>query len=218
MKYIFFSAALLLSSTSAFAADAIVNNEPVPAAIAADTFSWTGGYIGLNGGFGGGQFKSNENDGNFKNSASGFLGGIQAGYNWQLDQAIIGLETDIQASGVKSEIAIGNNALSIKNNWFGTTRARIGYTPVDRFMVYATGGVAYGKVKVENPGLAYSETRTGYTVGGGAEYALTDHVTLKSEYLYTDLGKFKVQDFNGETLARFKAPIHTVRVGVNYKF
>ncbi len=79
MKYTTLAAALLLSSTSAFAADAIVYNEPAPAVVA-DTFSWTGGYIGLNAGYAGGKNKFNGYD-NFavsaKDNASGFLGGIQ---------------------------------------------------------------------------------------------------------------------------------------------
>ena len=226
MKYTTLAAALLLSSTSAFAADAIVYNEPAPVVVA-DTFSWTGGYIGLNAGYAGGKFKYNDYAGNSaKDNASGFLGGVQAGYNWQFDQAIVGIETDFQGGNLKSDAEVSFNGQTAgaeaKVNWFGTTRVRLGYTPVDRFMVYATGGVAYGKVKASAfdgvNSYSQSDTKVGYTVGAGAEYALTNNVTLKSEYLYTDLGKLKLDDVNGNRFGEVKAPFHTVRVGVNYKF
>ena len=223
MKYTTLAAALLLSSTSAFAADAIVYNEPAPVAVV-DTFSWTGGYIGLNAGYAGGKNKFNAYnvDASAKDNSNGFLGGIQAGYNWQFDQMIVGLETDIQGAGLKSdaELSIGGATYGAeaKINWFGTTRARLGYTPVDRFMVYATGGVAYGKIKASYGDFSQSDTKVGYTVGAGAEYALTNNVTLKSEYLYTDLGKLKLDDAAGNRFGEVKAPFHTVRVGVNYKF
>lgn len=218
MKYTTLAAALLLSSTSAFAADAIVYNEPAPVAVV-DTFSWTGGYIGLNAGYAGGKFKLNDY-GSFsaKDNASGFIGGVQAGYNWQFDQMIVGVETDFQGSDLKAETAVNGDKVGVKVNWFGTTRARLGYTPVDRFMVYATGGVAYGKIKAYDNVSSQSDTRVGYTVGAGAEYALTNNVTLKSEYLYTDLGKLKLNDVAGNRVGEVKAPFHTVRVGVNYKF
>ncbi|WP_376709717.1 outer membrane protein [Pseudochrobactrum lubricantis] len=228
MKYTTLAAALLLSSTSAFAADAIVYNEPAPAVVA-DTFSWTGGYIGLNAGYAGGKNKFNGYD-NFavsaKDNASGFLGGIQAGYNWQFDQTIVGIETDFQGGNLKSDAEVTYGATTYgaeaKINWFGTTRVRLGYTPVDRFMVYATGGVAYGKIKASAfdgaTSFSQSDTKVGYTVGAGAEYAVTNNVTLKTEYLYTDLGKLKLDDVNGVRFGEVKAPFHTVRVGVNYKF
>lgn len=218
MKYTTLAAALLLSSTSAFAADAIVYNEPAPVAVV-DTFSWTGGYVGVNAGYAGGKNKLNVYDGiSAKDNSNGFLGGIQAGYNWQFDQMIVGLETDIQGAGLKSDVEVsGLGGAEAKINWFGTTRARLGYTPVDRFMVYATGGVAYGKIKASYGDFSQSDTKVGYTVGAGAEYALTNNVTLKSEYLYTDLGKLKL-DTDAGRIGEVKAPFHTVRVGVNYKF
>ncbi|MDM8344526.1 porin family protein [Pseudochrobactrum sp. sp1633] len=225
------SAALLFTS-SAMAADAVVYNEPAPVVV--DTFSWTGGYIGVNAGYAGGKFKTDFNellgDLSLKGNASGFIGGVQAGYNWQFDQAVVGIETDIQGSGVKSDFDVsvpGGTLVNLgtKVSWFGTTRVRLGYTPVDRFMVYATGGVAYGKVKTYANdymgGSSQSDTKVGYTVGAGAEYAITNNVTLKTEYLYTDLGKLKLDAYDGVRDVRIgeaKSQFHTVRVGLNYKF
>ncbi|UCA47743.1 outer membrane protein [Pseudochrobactrum sp. XF203] len=226
------ASAALLFTGSAMAADAVVYNEPAPAVV--DTFSWTGGYIGVNAGYAGGKFKTDFNellgDLSLKGNASGFIGGVQAGYNWQFDQAVVGIETDIQGSGVKSDFDVsvpGGTLVNLgtKVSWFGTTRVRLGYTPVDRFMVYATGGVAYGKVKTYANdymgGSSQSDTKVGYTVGAGAEYAITNNVTLKTEYLYTDLGKLKLDAYDGVRDVRIgeaKSQFHTVRVGLNYKF
>ena len=234
-----------LAATSAFAADAVVYNEPVP--VVADTFSWTGGYIGVNAGYAGGKFKhpvsaditvndvaTNIANGSLDVTASGFVGGIQAGYNWQMDQTIIGIETDIQATNLKGEFSgsldgFGGIEVGTKVKWFGTTRVRLGYLPTERFMIYATGGIAYGKVETYGSiydysgggvGFSSSKTRAGYTVGAGAEYAINDNWTLKSEYLYTDLGKnkFTLGDEFTRVNIEAKSAFHTVRVGVNYKF
>src|SRR5690606_15770268 len=104
----------------------------------------------------------------------------------------------------------------------------------------ATGGVAYGKVKAsltadtasflgEDYRQSKSSTRVGWTAGVGGEYAFNDSWSLKTEYLYTDLGKMKLYDgevsMGGEPLfginsidadARFR--FHTIRLGLNYRF
>ena len=259
MKRILSVSTLSLAATSVFAADAVVYNEPAP--VVADTFSWTGGYIGLNAGYAGGKFKHpftiTEGEatlplnppepeitvnavgdviagGSVDVTASGFVGGIQAGYNWQMNQTVIGIETDIQATNLKGELSgsidgLGGLEVGTKVKWFGTTRVRLGYLPTERFMIYATGGIAYGKVETygstydtsgDGAGFSSSKTRAGYTVGAGAEYAINDNWTLKSEYLYTDLGKNKFTLSNNFTPVNVesKSAFHTVRVGVNYKF
>ena len=248
MKIITLVVATTLLATPVLAADAIVYNEPAP--VVADTFSWTGGYIGVNAGYAGGKFKHPVNlqgatddtpvewldlaSGSINVNSSGFVGGIQAGYNWQFDRTVVGIETDIQASGLKGEFSGSiDDFVSIeagtKIKWFGTTRVRLGYLPTERFMVYATGGVAYGKVETYGSinigeggeGFSASKTKVGYTVGAGAEYAINNNWTLKSEYLYTDLGKNKFTLNATEWLrmnVEAKSAFHTVRVGLNYKF
>jgi outer membrane immunogenic protein len=234
------SAALLLS-TSAYAADVVIDQAPMPEAPIAAAYDWTGGYIGVNAGGGFGKFEhpvtiTGFADGSVDVTAGGFLGGVQIGYNWQSGQMIYGVEADFQGSSVKGEGSLslnpvgGGGGLSAeagtKVDWFGTVRARIGYTPVDRFMVYATGGFAYGHVKsyldagAGAGGFSYSEsdTNTGWTVGAGAEYAVNTNWTIKTEYLYTDLGKSTV--FNSAAGLKIENDVafHTVRVGLNYKF
>ncbi|WP_247642898.1 outer membrane protein [Brucella abortus] len=226
-----------------------------PAPVAVDTFSWTGGYIGINAGYAGGKFKHPFSDieqdggprfsGSLDVTASGFVGGVQAGYNWQLANGLVlGGEADFQGSTVKSKL-VGNGNLSdigvagnlsgdessvleTKVQWFGTVRARLGFTPTERLMVYGTGGLAYGKVKTQLSAYGdgefsagNSKTKAGWTLGAGVEYAVTNNWTLKSEYLYTDLGKRSFNYIDEENVninMENKVNFHTVRLGLNYKF
>jgi len=269
MKLLFISAAMTLAATSAYAADAVVVEDV--AVIAPDTFSWTGGYVGINAGYAGGKFKTDfdnftplptaeitalrapvypfDLDGSSEDNANGFVGGVQAGYNWQFSNGfVLGAEADFQGSTLKSKItgSAGDDITSVyseiktKVDWWGTVRGRIGYAATERFLVYGTGGLAYGKVKTSYrfgvavngeedfaTGFSTSKTKAGWTIGGGAEYAITNNWTLKSEYLYTDLGKAKdratLVDFNGGGFGpsgdvSSSVKFHTVRVGLNYKF
>lgn len=230
----------LAAISSAKAADAIVYEEPL--AVIVDTFSWTGGYIGVNAGYAGGKFKhpfsftdelleTTLDSGSVNVTSSGFIGGVQAGYNWQFENGmILGAEADFQGANLKGEVNFDSDGINAeagtKVNWYGTLRARLGVAPVERLMVYATGGLAYGKVKsyadIDGEGLSKSKTKAGWTVGAGAEYAFTNNWTIKSEYLYTDLGKTTLVNYVDEDLYGFnlknKVSFHTVRVGLNYKF
>lgn len=242
MKFLTLMATTALLATPAMAADAVVYNDPTP--VAPDTFSWTGGYIGVNAGYAGGKFKhpysSKGYDTVFEEedneslllsvTSSGFVGGVQAGYNWQFNNNIIaGLEADFQGTNLKGEVKLSDGPFSAKAgtkvNWFGTVRARLGFAPVERLMVYGTGGYAYGKVKSYVDGddfnVSKSKTKSGWTIGAGAEYALANNWTLKSEYLYTDLGKTKLINYVEDgvtTKLDAKVKFHTVRIGLNYKF
>ncbi len=228
-KVLLATSAAVLISGSAMAADAIVYNEPAPVA-AVNTFSWEGAYIGLNAGYGFGKTKTVLDNGADGGTVKprGFVGGAQAGYNWQFDQVVAGIEVDFQGSGMKKTFNIYNAAgayladKTAKVEWFGTVRARLGVDVVERTMLYGTAGFAYGKVNetdtnFKNESIRASKTRAGWTVGAGIEHAFTDNVTLKTEYLYTDLGntKFETNPFHAD---KIKTNFHTVRVGVNYKF
>lgn len=251
MRLVVATSIVALFATSAMAADAIVE-EPVPVAV--DTFSWTGGYIGINAGYAGGKFKhpfslNYENeyarsayaygiDGSLDITSSGFVGGVQVGYNWQFDNGLIlGAEADFQGSTVKGKISADlsdgtysiNASAETKVDWFGTVRARLGYAATERFMVYGTGGLAYGHVKsslkagYDGFGIdaSHSKTKLGWTIGAGAEYAITNNWTFKTEYLYTDLGKTTLINISGEDGSfdlKNDVKFHTVRVGLNYKF
>lgn len=248
------AAALLATAGSAFAADAVIGEAPIA------SFDWTGGYVGVNVGGGFGTFDHPYSvvttaapvtsllGGSLDITAGGFLGGVQAGYNWQSGQFVFGVETDFQGSAVKAEDSLSlnvggvggvdiNGKAGTKVDWFGTVRGRIGYAATERFMVYGTGGLAYGHIKsyingdvslggatVATLDESASKTKAGWTIGAGAEYALADNWTLKSEYLYTDFGKTTLYSGDlGSGLpinASLKNDVafHTFRIGLNYKF
>jgi outer membrane immunogenic protein len=185
------------------------------APVYAPAYSWAGFYLGVNGGggFGNSAWASQSTD---FNTSGGLFGG-QAGYNWQFGQTVLGLETDIQWSGIKGSGACAFGC-ETKNDWFGTVRGRLGYA-YDRFLPYVTGGLAYGNVEA-NPAFGFtsqSKTSTGWTVGAGLEFALAQNWTAKVEYLYMDLG-----DFNTNVSAPLPTKVdftaNIVRAGVNFRF
>lgn len=217
--------------------------------------SWGGSYIGINAGWVRADFKHIVRQyllgkmGNTlydetvsdKARSNHFLGGVQAGYNWQLTERIIaGLEADFQLTNLKgtTHYAIDDYPrtafdVTSKIDWFGTVRARMGYTPVERLMVYATGGLAFGKVKssvtrtgrndfLGYDGASLSKVNTGWTAGGGAEYLINEKWNLKLEYLYVDLGKNSIYSeeipYDQGIMIDRKVNLQTIRVGINYKF
>lgn len=227
-KVILAASAAVLFSGTAMAADAIVYSEPAPVVVA-NTFSWEGAYVGVNAGYGFGKIKSTDEDGAFSIKPRGFVGGVQAGYNWQFDQIVAGIEADFQGSTMKKSVDlydadVFDGTAKAKIQWFGTVRGRLGGNIAERTMLYGTAGLAYGKLKVESFDElgafegSESKTRAGWTAGAGIEHAFTDNVTLKTEYLYTDLGKINTYDDAGVKDGKVKTNFHTVRVGLNYKF
>jgi len=176
----------------------------------APIYNWTGFYLGINGGggFGGGT--------GFGANASGGMVGGTLGYNWQAGQGVFGLETDLDWTNIKGTGISGLTGLPVetKNDYLGTVRGRIGYA-WDRVLLYATGGLAYGSIKTTAPFGSASETKAGYTVSGGLEFAVAGPWTAKVEYLYVDLGRGAALPFTGED-SRFRTNI--VRAGLNYRF
>jgi outer membrane immunogenic protein len=155
---------------------------------------------------------------------SGVLGGGQLGYNWQLSSLVLGIETDIDASGVRGSTASGICAgvtCTTSETWFGTTRGRLGFA-ADHWLFYGTGGVAYGDVTFSNVPAPFttsgSTTRVGWTAGGGVEYAFTRAWSAKVEYLYADLGNsgFGCTPGCGTSTVSFKQNI--LRAGLNFHF
>ena len=239
-RTVFLIAALALTGGSALAADlpsrkdAPVYVPPPPA------FSWTGFYVGAN--LGGGwldrynadgwvsawngfgwtpAFVQNANSG----SGGGVVGGGQIGYNYQLTPMfVVGLETDFQGTSVSGGGgAWGGPTRAV--DWFGNVRGRIGlsyFSPT--LLFYGTGGFAYGDIRLNSGGLGtLVSTGTGWTAGGGVEWAFMPNWSAKAEYLYTNIGA----DFgNNNNPAPFAAAgqwehrvhMNTVRAGVNYHF
>ena len=207
---------LALGVASASAAD-IQRRQAMPAKAPAYSppplYNWTGLYIGINGGGGWGRtdFSAPLASGSF--NTSGALVGGTLGYNYQMGQIVFGLEGDMDWSNLRGSGTCAGISCSVRNNWLGTARGRIGYA-IDRFLPYVTGGAAFGNIKTSVAGLGdASETKTGWTVGGGLEAAIAGPWTAKVEYLHVDLGR-------GASIlgsdAKFNADI--VRAGLNYRF
>ena len=230
---------------SAFAAD-LPSRRPPPVAYVPPIpiFTWTGFYVGVNAG---GAFRANNSVNNNNIALLGlpavannngnnarFIGGGQAGVNYQINQFVLGVEGDGQVL-VGSNNNNNNNFFGVGNNgnntrFLGTVRGRGGIA-FDRFLVYGTGGVAFGTgptINNFNPFLIGAgpflnnvnngnNWRVGYAVGAGVEYAFLNNWSLKLEYLYTDLGRSNNNGFlfNNNT---FRERNHIVRAGLNYKF
>lgn len=181
-------------------------------------YNWSGFYLGVNGGGGWGSSNWDTVPGSF--DLSGAMIGGTAGYNYQFGQTVVGLEGDIDWSNIRGSSTAGCAlGCETRNNWLGTVRARAGYA-WDRFLPYVTGGVAFGGVEANTPGFAgASDTRVGWTVGGGVEYAITNNVSAKAEYLYVDLGSFNC-GLNCGVAATDNVSFtsHVVRGGLNWKF
>jgi outer membrane immunogenic protein len=240
-----------LMASSAMAADLIVT-EPAAPVVASQSVDWNGFYIGINGGYAGGTFEhpftitdptpppTTIGDGSIDVTAGGFVGGVQAGYNFDVGGFVVGLEADAQGSTVEGRVGINGTLgpapglpfdLSAGTNldWFGTLRGRVGVT-MDQALIYGTGGLAYGRTTSSIEGefgggapfdVSVENDRVGWTVGAGIEYALTDSLSLKTEYLYTDLG---TEELVSGSLGGFDATLdstvafHTVRAGLNFQF
>jgi outer membrane immunogenic protein len=166
----------------------------------------------------------------------GFIGGVQIGYNYQVTNWLFGVEADIQ--GIANNRHNGTLDTSVgpfaffgsgetltthidaeaRVDWLGTVRGRVGFLATQTFLLYATGGLAYGGVEastsitqsnndcVLHPGSCIQttaatagsmlETRTGWTVGGGFEWMFAPDWSAKAEYLYYDLGSVTFSNGN----------------------
>ena len=175
--------------------------------------------------------------------ANGITGGGQIGYNYQLGHFVIGAETDFSGSDMGDSTThtgtIGRETqfyhADENIDWYGTARLRLGFAPSCRFLLYSTGGLAYGNANYsgnlsfgnssEHYPISFEEVKVGWAAGAGSEFSLNRHWSIKAEYLYIDLGDkfgsasglpenhrpFRV-DYHWETAA------HTFNFGLNYRF
>jgi outer membrane immunogenic protein len=208
--------ALAAGAASASAADIQQRQVmPVKAPIyATPPYNWTGGYIGINGGGGWGSsdFSGLPFATNSFRTSGGLVGGT-LGYNWQAGPMVYGVEGDLDWSDIRGTAACAGTTCETRNNWLGTVRGRLGYA-IDRWMPYVTGGAAFGDIQNNIAGIgSNSNTKAGWTAGGGIEAAIAGPWTAKLEYLYVDLG-------NSDPIAGSRTNFHTnlVRAGLNYRF
>ena len=224
--------------------------EPAPPA----EIGWTGFYAGVNVGGGIDHFgfpysidvpgPFNFVQGTNGITASGPVGGIQAGFNYELPffHIVAGVEIDNDASGIRGQTTANGTFISgapvaatfgTKFENFGTARLRLGYA-WGRFLPYLTAGFTYGTTETffsaAAPGFfaagSITETRTGVPThvgayGIGAEYAINSHFTVKAEYLYECINARSVLFTPAPASAiqfNTRTMYHVGRVGLNYKF
>jgi outer membrane immunogenic protein len=180
------SAALI---DSAFAAD-LSRPSSLPGA-PADL--WTGIYIGGNAGYGWSNVNFTTTDqfgqGNGSQSMSGFIGGGQIGAGKTFGSLYLGLETDFQGSSLSAS----NGVITSNVDEFGTARARIGYVYSPQWLLYATGGAAFGHATATNtaPGINFafpSAWGVGWTAGAGFDWMFASNWSAGVEYLHADFG------------------------------
>lgn len=180
-------------------------------------YTWSGFYIGVNGG--GAWGRSNWDIPGSFNTYGGLVGGT-VGYNYQVSQAVFGIEGDIDWASIKgttNTAPCGVVGCTTSDTWLSTVRGRLGYA-ADRFMPFVTGGLAVGDIRASSPVGSGSTTNAGWTVGGGLEFALVGNWTAKAEYLYVDLGKFNCGLGCGQTINNVSFTTSLVRGGLNYRF
>jgi outer membrane immunogenic protein len=167
-------------------------------------YSWAGPYLGGNIGWDWGSVDNNPT------KPSGFVGGAQAGYNWQNGPWVFGIEGDIQGTGSSDTFA----PWKFSNPWFGTVRGRAGYA-LNNVLFYGTAGLAFGELTGQTfGGLSESHTNAGWTVGLGAEVGLARNWSAKVEYLYVDLNDSNFAITGAQNGYHFGL----LRAGVNYHF
>lgn len=193
-------------------------------------FSWTGFYLGGNVGYGWGTSESTGDAGAFNGLTSGFdvnpsgwIGGLQAGYNWQTGNLLFGLEGDLGILGLDDRESSGGAFVEAEYGGYGALTARVGFTD-DRWLFYLKGGAALANIENRAGAIGdptdltvADETRWGWTIGGGAEFAFHPNWSMKIEYLYMDFGSDTSTNTDGN-IYRHENDLHTIKVGLNYRF
>ncbi len=221
---------LLMSTVVLFGATGIASAADLPTtkgepiyAPPPPIFTWTGLYIGAQAGYQFGHSSTFSGGGFPGYNPSGVDGGAHIGYNYQVGQFVAGLEGDVNGSSYHGSNAFGAlTAYNTTENVDGSVRGRLGVA-WDRALIYATGGAAFGNFRNQYvSGLGADtlwNTRVGWTVGGGVEYALDNNWSLRAEYRYTDYPGFTEFAANSLGANVYKHETdNRVQLGVSYKF
>jgi outer membrane immunogenic protein len=241
LKYFCGAAVVALSITTASAADLALKAAP-PATI---PFTWTGCYVGVHAGGAVSDDRTISNLGATVDfSSSGFVGGGQIGCNYQFASSwVVGAEGRAAWSSLANNHAasvrfpaLGNlvvpSRFGLKNDFLASATARLGYVYAERWLVYARGGAAWTREKIDDAFISpvvgvptdpsATVTRTGWTAGAGVEWAFAAHWSANVEYNYYDFGTkgpiLLISPLNSVTVANLKDSIHATTAGVNYHF
>ena len=211
-------AVLAATGGCAFAHAADMPTKAVPAPVPVPPYNWSGFYVGAN--VGGAWTSGNLNipNNNFYGGLTEFIGGVQAGYNFQAGHLLLGVEADFDGA------TFGHPALpiptlgSVRQNWIATAAARIGLVE-DRWLLYAKagGGWVHSNAILNFPGVGWSGSNTsaGWLVGAGLEYGFKSHWTLRVEYDFLALANWASPTVPSIQLNR---DVQMVKFGANYKF
>lgn len=218
-----FQSAMIVASLSVVsgpqfhAADSFGAFPVIPVEAGVQHIDWSGFYAGINAGYGIGYAYDAVAPIAAFGSMNGVFGGAQVGLNSQFDLVVFGVEADIQATAISQTAALLGMNDTIGIDYFGTVRGRVG-ADFDGILPYLTGGLAYGQGTISSPAMGGSDSQfhTGWTLGGGVEFALDQNVSIRTEYLFTELGP-QTYTINGAPVDsgyRF----HTIRAGANFSF
>ncbi|WP_170181768.1 outer membrane protein [Phreatobacter stygius] len=194
---------------------------------AAGGFNWTGFYLGAHAGYGWGSTTFDAALGGLapNHGHNGVLLGGQFGWNYQINRAVLGLEATAAWAGLSGSATSVVGTFRTRVNWLATMGPRVGFTVLDRALIYAKGGVAFAGFNTDGELLgptsgSTSNARIGWFVGGGAEYAFAPNWSAKVEYSYHNFsaGNWLVSSGPIAFGLRAKEDVHSVTVGVNYLF
>ncbi len=204
----------------------------------APALHWQGVYAGVNGGYDFGRDFTHETSGSpynavslerFRSDAHGFTGGVQLGYNYQINHVVFGIEADMNYAGQSRKGTSFSGAVSAggTGGYVGTVRPRLGLA-FGPWLFYGTGGLAYG-----NPGTTItgninnalstsnSDWRVGWVAGIGTEYAIDQNWSVRTELLHMDFGRTTISGvgLDGNTYSwSDRLSENALRVGVNYRY
>ncbi|MBO0733905.1 MAG: porin family protein [Methylocapsa sp.] len=218
-------AALLAATAPAFAADIGAPPPPPPAYAPPPLFTWTGLYVGAQIGYAWGTDTVTVNPFGFGTdfTPNGVVGGGHIGFNLQFNQVVAGVEGDIEGTGISRTFSPGGVIYDTSVSAQGSIRARLGMA-FDRVLLYATGGGEFAGFDTTVTAIASdqtSQTRAGWTVGGGLEYAFTPNWSVRAEYRFADFGNFTQPApfvFGFGTSVNHHETENAVRAAVSYRF
>ncbi|MCC0043596.1 MAG: porin family protein [Brucellaceae bacterium] len=206
-------AVMLAGIAPVHAADIVYEEPPAPQPVPienAPVASWIGPYLGVYSGYGFGGQTQGATGGTI--STNGWLFGGFAGYNLQSGSIVYGLEGDIGYNGMNG----GNGTTYSRQGLEGSLRARLGYSPDDAILLYATAGGAATAQRIYDAAGTARGTALGWTAGAGMDAKLTDNVFGRVEYRYTDFGSTTLNTGSG---AQTVSPQnHRIMVGAGLKF
>ena len=210
------------SSLATGASSADLGRKPVykaPAMMAA--YDWSGFYAGIVGGWAWDRTSQTNTStgaptGGFSGDG-GMIGG-PAGYNWQMNNIVFGLEGDMSWARVEASTTTNCPAgCNSRLDWLGTARARVGFVGGGNWMAYGTGGAAFAGIHSWSGANSGDDTKTGWAAGAGVETKFAGPWSAKLEYLYTDFGQTDAYSTPTPVVNDYTRT-HVLRAGVNYQF